>query len=333
MKTGFPQIALFLLLATCQATIALTGNGTSVISGEIFPASLSLDYFYNPFIFPGYDNFMLFHYQSNGTELTQAAVYFRIEGVNATLNYSTYYGGYPVTISYPAINQTFQEVNISANASQTGYAPSYLAATLQATNLQKVEVKLYRDNFSTSYVNNGGFILAIRTDTQKVKANTLNQQAFGLMENLITAQNNVLSANVTNRYTYPSMAFIAPYINGAAVFALPNATQYTFIFSEADYESSAYYSRPTYTHKASEVLLGSRYITGDGTEKFIISEFSLHFWSNIFRYFILFLIFVVSLVVAYGGFVVSGNPTPLFTFALGIIPVLFVINLLLRWML
>jgi hypothetical protein len=319
-----------ILLLACQFATALDGNGTTLISGEIFPANIWLQYYYAPFLFPAYDNLLVFHYQSNSTEIPNGNFTFIFDNATVTLNYSTYYGGYPVTINVPTINSTFEPVLINATANKLGFQTAHFTADYQITSAQKVIVQLYKGNYTGRYGNDAGYIFAYPQNNPAQKTSAFNNIIFGLLSNVIVTQNRVLQNGRIPIYEYSQTVFSAPYIGGQATLALPNDTQYAFVFVEGNFAIPSYFSKPQYTDKIKEVTLGNRYIGQDETEKFLVSDWSLNPWGTILRYGILLMLGLGGLILFGALFYASGNPVPLVTFALVILPVEFLLNWLLK---
>lgn len=319
---------IILILLPLQVT-SLSGNGSTVISGEVYPSRILLDYYYYPFLFPDTENILVWHYLSNESELL-GNFSIRLDNVTTILNYSYYYGGYPASIYVPAGNVSYYDMMINASASSIGYRDANLASNLIVASVSQVIVKLYQNNLSKAYVNDDGWIFAYPADTMYSKARAFNANAMTLMQDFIIWQNNALSNGTLKVFEYPQYVYAAQYLKGKAVLALPNATQYTFVYTEGFYDVPTYYSKPTYTYKKNEQNLGQAYITADVERRFVIDQFALNFWGNVARYFILMAIFGTSLVVAFIAWYVTANPAPLFGWSLGIVPIMVLLNLLLK---
>jgi len=320
------------LILACLPVTSLTGNGTTVISGEIYPTRILLDYYYYPFLFPNTENILVWHYQSNESEL-DGNFSITILNVTTELNYSYYYGGFPASIYVPLSNVSYYDMSINASASSMGYKDASLVSNLIVASVDQVIVRLYQDNLSKAYVNDNGWIFAYPVDTMYSKARAFNANAMTLMQDFIIWQNNALSNGSLKVFEYPQYVYAAQYTKGKAVLALPNGTQYTFVYTEGFYNVPTYYSKPTYTYKKNEQNLGQAYITSDVEQRFVIDQFALNLWANIARYFILFAVFGTSLVVAFIAWYATANPSPLFGWFLGIVPIMVLLNLLLKWVL
>jgi hypothetical protein len=318
------------VLFACQSALALDSNGTTLISGEVYPASIWLEYYYTPFLFPAYDNLLVFHYQSNGSEIPYAAFNFTFGNMTVELNYSTFYGGYPVTITVPSINETFEQVIISANSSKLGYQPARYSADYQITSAQKVTVQLYKGNYTSRYKNDAGLIFAYPQNNPAQRTNAFNNIIFGVLSNLVVTQNRVLQSGSLPIYEYSQTVFSAEYKNGQAILALPNSTQYAFVFVEGNFAIPRYFSKPQYTDRIKEVKLGNRFVSADVEEKFIVTDWSLNPYGTIARYVLLILLGLGGLILVGALFYATGNPVPLVTFCLAILPVLFILNWLLK---